>query len=468
MDTPTRREIAVGGVGGVGGVEDVRDESRSEGRPPALRTVIVGAGIGGLAAALALHRVGLEAEVFEQATDVRELGVGITLLPHAVKALSTLGLLPALDRAGIRTRRLIYMTRRGQTVWDEPRGIDAGYDVPQVGIHRGKLQGALHRAALERLGAGYIHTGHRLVGFEERGPSVVACFERRADGARVEVAADALIGADGIHSALRASLYPDEGPPAWNGHLLWRGATDWPAYADGRTMVIAGGNSAKFVYSPIHADPARPERRLTNWAVMAHVGDGSQPPPRREDWNRPGRRDEALPFVREMFRLGFVDPIALIEATDPFYEFPCCDRDPLPRWSFGRATLLGDAAHPMYPTGSNGASQAILDALAVARHLTSGLPVPDALLAYDAERRPATASIVLANRRGGPEGVIDLVEGRAPDGFDDLDAVAGYAEREAAVRGYASLAGYAQHQVNQAPPGQPGQPGQPARLAHGA
>jgi 2-polyprenyl-6-methoxyphenol hydroxylase-like FAD-dependent oxidoreductase len=356
--------------------------------------------------------------------------------------------LPALDRVGIRARRQIYMTRHGQTVWDEPRGVDAGYAVPQIGIHRGKLQGVLYQAALERLGAGRIHTGHRLIGFEERDRGGVARFERRADGAHVEVAGDALIGADGIHSALRACLYPDEGPPAWNGYMLWRGAIDWPVYADGRTSVIAGGNGAKFVYNPIHTDPERPDRRLTNWAIMAHIGDGSQPPPRREDWSRPGRLDEALPFVRETFRLDFVDPVALVEATGTFFEFPCCDRDPLPRWSFGRVTLLGDAAHPMYPTGANGASQAILDARSLTDHLTAGASVTKALAAYDAERRPATAAIVLANRRGGPEGVIDLVEARASMGFDDLDAVASYAEREAIVRGYASLAGYAQHQMN--------------------
>jgi 5-methylphenazine-1-carboxylate 1-monooxygenase len=254
---------------------------------------------------------------------------------------------------------------------------------------------------------------------------------------------DTLVGADGIHSALRASFYPDEGPPAWNGYMIWRGAVEWPVVADGRTVVVAGGNNAKLVVYPIHLDPATPDVRLTNWAVMARLGGGSQPPPRREDWNRPGRLDEALPFVRDRFRLDFVDPAALIKATGPFFEFPCCDRDPLPRWSFGRATLLGDAAHPMYPTGGNGASQAILDARSLTDHLASGVPVADALAAYDAERGPATAAIVLSNRRGGPEGVIDLVEARAPDGFDDLDAVASYAEREAIVRGYASLAGYA-------------------------
>jgi 2-polyprenyl-6-methoxyphenol hydroxylase-like FAD-dependent oxidoreductase len=448
-----------------------------------MRVLIAGCGIGGLSAALMLHRAGIGVQLFEQAQEVRELGVGINLLPRAVKELAALGLLPALDRAGIRTRRLVYMTRLGQPVWEEPRGTDAGYEVPQISIHRGRLQGVLYQAALERLGAGAIHTGCRLVGYEEGSGQVRARFERRAGGGGVAATGDVLIGADGIHSTLRACLYPDEGAPLWNGHLLWRGATDWPTYADGRTMVIAGGNAAKLAFYPIAADPAqraglspptppparpagatpdpaadpaRPGRRLTNWAIMARLGDGSQASPRREDWSRPGRLAEVLPFARERFRLPFVDLIALIRATDPFYEYPCCDRDPLPRWSFGRVTLLGDAAHPMYPTGSNGASQAILDALALARHLSAvpaGAPgasgaVAGALAAYDAERRPATAAIVLANRRGGPEGVIDLVEARAPGGFDDLDAVASHAEREALVRGYATLAGYAQEQVN--------------------
>jgi 2-polyprenyl-6-methoxyphenol hydroxylase-like FAD-dependent oxidoreductase len=230
--------------------------------------------------------------------------------------------------------------------------------------------------------------------------------------------------------------------------MLWRGAINWPTFADGQTVVIAGGNDAKLVTYPIAHDPATPDVRLTNWAVMAPLGDGSKPPPRREDWNRPGRLDEVLPLVRDSFELDFVDPVALLSATGDFYEFPCCDRDPLPRWSFGRATLLGDAAHPMYPNGSNGASQAILDAMSLARHLSSGAPVVEALSAYDAERRPVTTDIVLSNRRGGPERVIDVVEARAPEGFDDLDGVASYTEREAIVRGYASLAGYAQHQVN--------------------
>jgi 5-methylphenazine-1-carboxylate 1-monooxygenase len=413
-----------------------------------MKVVIVGAGIGGLATALSLQEIGVEADIYEQARELKELGVGINMLPHAVKELAALGLLPALDQSGIRTRELIYANRFGQTVWQELRGLDAGYEMPQFSIHRGKLHGVLLRAVLDRLGTSRIHTNCRLMTFREAAGKIVARFEDRDDGSTFEVTGDVLIGADGIHSRLRALLYPEEGAPIWNGIMLWRGARDWPVYADGRTMMIAGGNAAKFVLYPIHADPARPELRLTNWAVMARIADGTRPPPRREDWNSIGRAEEVLPFMRDRFRLGFIDPAELIAATETFYEYPCCDRDPLPRWSFGRATLLGDAAHPMYPVGSNGASQAILDARALARHLTAATPVAESLVAYDAERRPATAQIVLSNRKGGPEGVIDVVEARAPEGFTDIEAVASHAEREAIVCGYASMAGYAREQVN--------------------
>ena len=412
-----------------------------------MKVLIAGGGIGGLATALSLHHVGIDVEIVEQSQEIRELGVGINVLPHAISVLAGLGLLPALDRAGIRIRELLYCNRFGQTVWNELRGTDAGYDVPQFSIHRGKLLGVVHRAVVDRLRPARLHTGSRLVGFAQRGDRVVASVERRS-GERFEVVADAMIGADGIHSTVRSILYPDEGAPIWNGTMLWRGVVTWPIYRDGRTMVIAGGNRAKFVFYPIHADDAQPRQRLTNWAIMAKLSDG-QVPPRREDWNRVGQPEEALPFVRDQFRLDFLDPAGMIEATETFYEYPNCDRDPLPRWSFGRVTLLGDAAHPMYPVGSNGASQAILDAQCLARCMTAQPSVAEAFTAYDAERRPATAKIVAANRKGGPEGVIDMIEARAPDGFHDIDSVASRAEREAVVRGYASMAGYAREQVNQ-------------------
>jgi 2-polyprenyl-6-methoxyphenol hydroxylase-like FAD-dependent oxidoreductase len=413
-----------------------------------MRVLIAGGGIGGFATALALHAVGIDCVVFEQVREMRELGVGINTLPHAIKELATLGLLPALDRAGIRTRELIYTNRFGQVVWRELRGTDAGYDMPQFSIHRGKLHTVLMDAARERLGNDALQPGCRLVSFTDHGDRVVARFERRDDGSTFEATGNALVGADGIHSTVRAAFYPREGPPIWNGTMLWRGATDWPVYVDGRTMVIAGGMTAKLVFYPIYADLGVPVRRLTNWAVQARVAEAAGLPPRREDWNRIGLLQEVEPFVRGHFRLDFVDPLALIKATGTFYEYPMCDRDPLPRWSFGRVTLLGDAAHPMYPVGSNGASQAVLDAVALARHFAGNADVVAALAAYDAERRPMTAAIVLNNRKGGPEGVIDVLEERAPDGFTDVDAVASYAEREAIVRGYASMAGFAREQVN--------------------
>jgi 2-polyprenyl-6-methoxyphenol hydroxylase-like FAD-dependent oxidoreductase len=404
-----------------------------------MKALIAGAGIGGLTTALHLHEAGIEVEIFERADEVRELGVGINMLPHAVTVLADLGLLAGLDAAGIRMRELIYTNRFGQVVWQELRGLDAGHEAPQVSIHRGKLLGVIHRAVIARLGPDVIRTGCRADGFEQTEDGVVVHL-RGLDGWHGTVRGDLLIGADGIHSTIRTQLYPEEGQPIWSGIMLWRGATRWPIWRDGRTMAIAGGNFAKFVYYPIEADPAEPEMRLTNWAVMAKVGEAGTSPQRREDWSRSGIADEVLPFVRDRFHLDFVDPASIIQATEDFYEYPNCDREPLPRWSFGRATLVGDAAHPMYPVGSNGASQAILDARCLARHLRFGNSIEAALSRYDSERRPATSEIVLANRKGGPEGVIDMVEARAPDGFDDIEAIASYDERKAVVRGYASMA----------------------------
>jgi 5-methylphenazine-1-carboxylate 1-monooxygenase len=236
--------------------------------------------------------------------------------------------------------------------------------------------------------------------------------------------------------------------PIWSGSWLWRGAVEWPVFREGDTMIVAGGMGSRFVCYPIHRPPARPHVRLTNWAVMARLNDAAMPPRQRADWNRYGDRDEALSFVRDRFRLAEIDPVSMIGATAVIYEYPNCDRDPLPRWSFGPVTLLGDAAHPMYPVGSNGASQAILDARALARHLSARRSAVDALAEYDAERRPFTTEIVKMNRRGGNERVIDLVEARAPEGFDDLESIAPLAERSAIVTGYSQLAGFSPDQVN--------------------
>ncbi|MBO0707443.1 MAG: flavin-dependent oxidoreductase [Candidatus Dormibacteraeota bacterium] len=403
-----------------------------------LKALIVGAGIGGLATALSCHRQGMECEIYEQSGAVRELGVGINILPHAVRELRDLGLLERLDRVGVRTYELFYFNRRGQEVWHELRGMDAGHDVPQFSIHRGHLQGILYNAVTERLGEDAVRTDRRLVRFEEGAGRVSAVFADRS-GREVERSeGDLLIGADGIRSTVRAALNPGEGDPIWNGAVLWRGTRDWPAFLTGRSMLIAGGLQAKVVVYPIGPGET-PATRLTNWAVIGV-------PERRADrwlgdWSRPGSWDELRPFV-EPFRIGEVDVLAMTGGSPVFYEYPLCDRDPLPGWSAGRVTLLGDAAHPMYPVGSNGASQAIIDARCLADRVAE-LGPQAGLAAYEGERRPATAAIVRSNRSGGPEGVIDAVEALAPDGFDDIEAVLPRAEREAIVRGYASASGFA-------------------------
>ncbi len=411
-----------------------------------MQVIIVGGGIGGLTAALMLHARGIRATVYEQAPVIREAGVGINTLPHAIAELAELGLLPALDAAGIRTRELIYMNRFGQTVWREPRGLHAGFKVPQFSIHRGRLQKVIHDAVVERLGPDAVRTGRRLLGFIEDEGGITAHFaDSRAGEAGETARADVIIGADGIHSALRAKFFPDQGPPSCQGVKMWRGAIDWPQVLDGESMIIAGGMQAKLVLYPI-AEGSAPGRRLTNWVVNVRLGDPSKPPP-REAWSSVGRLEDVLPFARR-FTVPGVDVEALVRATPTFWEYPMCDRDPLPRWTFGRATLLGDAAHPMYPVGSNGASQAILDARCLADSLARADHPRQGLAMYEAERLPKTAEIVAMNRKGGPEGVIDAVEALAPMGFTDIDAVLSHQEREAIVRGYAGKAGFTIAQVN--------------------
>jgi 5-methylphenazine-1-carboxylate 1-monooxygenase len=411
-----------------------------------MKAIIVGGGIGGLTAALMLHARGIDCEIYEQGEQIRELGVGINTLPHAIKELAELGLLERLDDVAVRTYELFYTNRFGQEIWREPRGTDAGFDYPQFSIHRGRLQAVIYQAVRARLGESRIHTGHRLGAFAQDDSGVTGYFFDRTGAHRASARGDVLIGADGINSRVREILFPNEGAARWNGIMLWRGALDWPAFLTGRSMVVAGGMAAKCVVYPI-AEGTRADRRLTNWAVAAKIGDETTPMPHKEDWSRPGRMEELQQHLA-LFRIPFVDVRRLIEATPEFWEYPMCDRDPLPRWSHGRVTLLGDAAHPMYPVGSNGASQAILDARALADRLVAAEHAFHALWAYEQERLPMTAQIVRMNRKGGPEGVIDAVEELAPDGFADIDGVLSYEQRLAIVRGYASTAGFAREQVN--------------------
>jgi len=405
------------------------------------RVVIAGAGIGGLTTALMLHQRGIKSTVVEQATQVREVGVGINTLPHSIAELAALGLLDRLDQVGVRTRELRYLSRTGKEIWSELRGLHAGHSHPQFSIHRGRLQKLLFDAVLERLGPDAVITGHALRGFvqDDKGVTIHFCDTKDGIGS-LQLRAEVLVCADGIHSAGRQVFYPRQGPPSWPGVLMWRGATQWSVWEDGETMAIAGGLAGKFVLYPIA--PAQDGTQLMNWVVNVRVKDPKVSPPPRDSWSKRASLATVLPYAKR-FSVPGMDIEALVRATDQIFEYPMADRDPLPRWTFGRVTLLGDAAHPMYPVGSNGAAQSILDARSLADNLVRASHPREALYRYERDRRPKAAAVVRQNRIGGPERVIDEVEKLAPEGFDDVNDVLSHADREAIVRGYAKLAGFA-------------------------
>lgn len=406
-----------------------------------MTVLIAGAGIGGLTTALMLHQRGIKVQVFEQATEVREVGVGINTLPHSIAELAQLGLLNRLDEVGLRTRELRYLTRTGQEVWRELRGLHAGHDHPQFSIHRGRLQKLLFDAVIERLGPDAVKTGLCLSGFVQDEAGVSAHFTDAHDGCSSHTArGEVLICADGIHSVGRRSFYPDEGPPSWQGVVMWRGAVEWPVWEDGETMAIAGGLGGKLVLYPIA--PVKDGKQLMNWVVNIRMADGSVSPPPPESWSRMASLSKVLPYAKR-FHVPGIDLEALVRASGAIFEYPMADRDPLPRWTHGRVTLLGDAAHPMYPVGSNGSAQAILDARCLSDNLAHAEHPREALYRYEQDRLEKTSEVVRSNRLGGPERVIDEVEKLSPAGFNNIDNVLSFADRQAIVKGYAKMAGFA-------------------------
>jgi len=416
-----------------------------------VKVVIAGGGIGGMALALSLHAAGIpDVEIYESASAIRELGVGINVLPHAVRELTELGVIDGLARVGIPTAEMVFYTLHGQRIWGEPRGEAAGYRWPQISVHRGALLGVLHRAVVERLGAERVHTGHHLTRFGQEGGRVWAELVDRASGEPIGRAeGDLLVGCDGVHSVVRAALYPGEGPPKWNGITSWRGVTVGAPFLSGRTMLLAGHLERYMVVYPISKRHEDEGAAQINWVANLKTADGRPMP--RQEWDRTSRLDEVLAAF-EGFRFDVLDVPALIRgAVGEVYTYPMADRDPLPSWDFGRVTLLGDAAHPMYAMGSNGASQAILDARVLARELALRGSVEAAVTAYDAQRRPATAAVVESNRRGGPNEVLRIVHDRAPDGFARLEDVISPEELEQMASGYHRTAGFDPEILNSRP-----------------
>jgi 2-polyprenyl-6-methoxyphenol hydroxylase-like FAD-dependent oxidoreductase len=396
--------------------------------------LIVGGGVGGLALALSLHQAGISARVYEQAPDILPLGVGINLLPHAMRELGELGLMNALAGRAIETRELAFYSRHGQFIYKEPRGRFAGYDWPQLSIHRADLHDVLLDAVRARLGAGCVLLGSRCQRIDQDGAGVTIHFDG-LEPQRGKIA----VGCDGIHSAVRWQLYPDQGPPKYSGVNMWRGATRWPAYLGGDTMVSTGWMTVgKTVIYPVR--PGTPEtggKPLINW-----VAEIERPEAVRQDWNGRGRLADMMPAFAGL-KFDWLDISAMIESTEEILEYPMVDRDPLPRWTFGRLTLLGDAAHPMYPRGSNGAGQAIVDARFLTGRIKRLGAGEEALLAYEAVRSPQTAQVVLTNRTNPPDAILREVWQRSGGKrFERIEDVISSGELAEISERYKKVAGF--------------------------
>ncbi|EGP86545.1 unnamed protein product [Zymoseptoria tritici ST99CH_1A5] len=425
------------------------------------RIAIVGAGVGGLVTALHLHAHGFTAiDIFEAAGQLVSLGVGINVQPHAVLVLRNLGLLPRLEAIGVETQELNYYDRHGNPIISEPRGKFAGYKVPQFSIHRGELQLMLLDAVKERLGDDKVHLNHSIDSFEhqENGQVKLSFVQKRSgeNAAIPEVVVRLCVAADGINSTVRRILYPKEGPPNFSGRMLWRGCVERKPYLTSASMVWTGHANQKFIAYPIrnYGEDAG-SKSLVNWIAELRVRDDDDPdttPPEKTDWlNDVPKERFAGQF--EKWTFGFLDIPQLIAETEKVFEYPMCDRDPAPRWSFGGLTLLGDSAHPMYPIGSNGASQAILDAACLTQCLLkwqSGeiASIPAALQAYQDERLPVTAKIVMANRGNGPDHVLQIAHERAPEGFKHVNDIIPQKELEDIGLAYKAIAGFEVDKVN--------------------
>lgn len=411
-----------------------------------MRVIIAGAGLGGLTLALSLHEAGIDdVEIFETAAEIRPVGVGINVLPHAVRELTELGLGSMLAARGVATEALMYANRFGQEIWREARGRFAGYLWPQVSIHRGVLQMLLLDAVRERFGRDIVHCDRRVARVETSGTSATVHLENREGRPCGSATGDVLVGADGIHSAVRAAFYPNEGAPKWSRRVLWRGVTVGEPYLGGATMVMAGHQDEKFVCYPIDPRLASEGKALINWIAELRFPDMDLW--RKEDWNRVGQLEDFLPRF-ESWHFGWLDVPKVIRAAQAVYEYPLVDRDPVEQWTFGRTTLLGDAAHPMYPIGSNGASQAILDARTLAYELAAHEDIDQALRRYEDVRRPLTGKLVLANRGNGPEQVMQLAHERAPTGFKHVHEVLSQEELENSAASYKKLAGFDRDALN--------------------
>jgi 5-methylphenazine-1-carboxylate 1-monooxygenase len=406
--------------------------------------VIVGAGVGGLTLGLALHQAGIPCRIYESVAEIKAVGVGINLLPHATKELAALGLEAELSKVAIKTTDATFFNRFGQLIYQEPLGRAAGYDHPQFSIHRGDLQMVLLEAFRARAGADRLMTNCHCVGVAQDDTGIAVTFSGGPGGAnRFTVRGRAAIACDGINSAIRRQFYPDEGEPRYSGVNMWRGVTRWKPILSGASMVRAGWLShGKMVIYPIRA-AGSDGLQLINW-----VAEIETPNYRKRDWNRTGSLDDFIGAFAD-WHFDWLDVPAFIRSADSVLEFPMVDQDPLPRWSFGQVTLLGDAAHPMVPRGSNGAGQAILDARALTAALVEHADPAAALAIYEQQRLEATTRVVLTNRSNPPDAILREVFQRTGDRpFTAIEDVISRDELVALSEGYKRIAGYSKEALS--------------------
>ena len=410
--------------------------------------IIAGGGIGGLATALTLQQIGVPCVVHEAVREMRPLGVGINLQPNAVRELYDLGIgADDLDQVGVPAKEWALVGLNGNDIYSEPRGLLAGYDWPQYAVHRGKLHLLLYRKLVERAGANVMRLGSRVASYVKNADGTVTAQIEHADGSRSDARGRLLIGADGIHSAVRAQMHPEQPPIHWGGAVMWRGVTRAKPIRTGASFVGLGTHRHRVVVYPI-SHPDESGRALINWIAEVTMDN-------TEGWKQTGwfRQVPLTDFAHHFagWTYDWLDVPALIAGSDLAYENPMIDRDPIPTWQDGPVALLGDAAHAMYPTGSNGASQAIVDARVLGAAMLAHGVTPAALAAYDDRLCSPISQVILRNRGAGPFGLLNLVDERCGGTFSNIDDVIPPAEREAFMAGYKKAAGFAIEQLNAAP-----------------
>ena len=405
-----------------------------------MKILIVGGGIAGFTLALLLHKKGFKPHVFEAAGEIRPLGLGINLLPHSTKVLDEIGVLPDMATQSIETKEASFYNRFGQHIYSEPLGLAAGYEQPQLSIHRADIQQPLIDAFLARAGADHFHLGHRCTSVEQDEDSATVHFENQEPGAQLPSwTGDAVISTEGIHSAIRRQFHPEEGDPVYSGVNMWRGVVVCKPFLSGATMTRVGWlSTGKMVIYPVRDNVDGKGSQLINWVAELETPDYKD----KRDWNKPGRLEDFIGHFDDM-AFNWLDIPDMIRRTESIFEFPMVDQDPLDRWTEGLVTLMGDAAHPMYPRGSNGAGQAIMDAKYLAEVLNLDSDPREVLKAYEVERLPATSKVVLTNRSTPPDAVLQVVFERTGDKpFDNIEDVVSRDELVAITSRYKQVAGY--------------------------